>query len=87
MSTAVLTRPEVQELLRTPAKEVCPYCGAEKLRIPREHFEFGDQIWSCIDCGLMRAWGYLSPEDRLLRPVLGCHKCCSPTRHRFAGVA
>jgi hypothetical protein len=87
--TPVLEHPEVGELecVLAPVRETCHYCGAEKLRIPRQRFEIGDQIWSCLECGLMRAWGFLYPEDRLLRPALNCAKCEAPTRHRFAGVA
>lgn len=101
MSTALLTRPaRVNTVPKLAAAfdhlPCCDLCGKRVgLVLCRKcadgaadkNTEKGDQLWSCAECGMVRAWGEGSPADRELRPALGCKDCDAVTRHGFLGVA
>jgi RNase P subunit RPR2 len=50
-------------------------------------FSFGDQVWTCNDCGQARKWGENRPWDQYAKPILNCEGCECSTRHQFLRVA
>jgi hypothetical protein len=63
--------------------QICEHCGANlQKQLPQRD----QQIWSCIDCKTLRAWGTGQPWDSQLRPALYCDGCDAVTRHRFTRV-
>jgi hypothetical protein len=57
---------------------ICASCGS--------YMQIGSQVWACLECGHARGWGFDTPWDSLLKPVLGCQGCGTTTRHAFLGV-
>lgn len=52
----------------------------------RVYSEPEGQIWVCMGCGRVRAWGFGPPWDRDFRPALRCSNCSAVTRHGFVCV-
>jgi hypothetical protein len=44
-----------------------------------------DQLWACLTCKTVRAWGTGEPHDVTFVPLLQCGPCGNP--QRFAHVA
>jgi hypothetical protein len=44
-----------------------------------------DQLWACLTCKTVRAWGAGEPHDAACLPLLRCESCGKP--QRFAYVA
>lgn len=44
-----------------------------------------DQLWACLTCKTVRAWGTGEPGDATFVPLLQCAPCGKP--QRFAYVA
>jgi hypothetical protein len=101
MNTAILERPartntapklrqanasdtRCEECGRSISIVLCKKCRGIGLRIENK---IGDQLWSCAECGMIRAWGLLEPSDPEARPAIGCSDCNAVTRHQFVGVA
>ena len=39
-----------------------------------------DQLWACMACKKVRAWGSGAPLDPAFVPLLHCHRCGGPQR-------
>jgi hypothetical protein len=99
MSTATLTHPArvntAPKLSHADRHVCCDECGkrlsvvlcAKCRSLDGVANNIGDQLWGCLECGMVRPWGCLTPPDPRLRPALGCKDCDSVTRHQFIGVA
>lgn len=84
MSTAVL-----QHAIAEPSEvSLCRKCvRALAGMVMGGRFAIGDQLWACIECGHVRAWGMFEPWDPTTRAALGCPCCQKVERHRFVMVA
>jgi len=77
MSAALANPIHEDRSLRT--KSLCQSCGGEH--------KAGLQLWDCVECGAVRVWGWMHPEDKMARPLLNCEGCEEATRHVFLGIA